>query len=189
MRYFLLLTVFSIFLTGCSSAPVNNSTAANTNSTTNAANSANQNSVAEMSNDNTVPLTMEEFMNANNAAPDENANRSDLSGSPIGKNARGRRPNSAPVDPNAETILTVAPDNSVITTSMNKDGAPIETRTFKSHPTLLKIERVYTDLKNPTIKVFLKNGKTFDLPKEKITDIFNVPADDILKAAGVASSK
>ncbi len=133
---------------------------------------------------------MDEFMNSNNAAaPDEKANRSDLSGSPLGKGARGRRENAAPLDPNAETILTSAPDDSVISTSMNKEGAPIEKRTFNNHPALLKVERIYADLKNPTIKVYLKNGKTFDLPKEKIDDIFNVSADDILKAVGVAPPK
>ncbi|CAN5357105.1 hypothetical protein BH20ACI1_BH20ACI1_24620 [soil metagenome] len=181
MKYFLSLTIFLVFLSGCTSAPVTNVNSANSNVA--------DNSVAEMSNANNSTLTMEEFMNANNAAPAANSNSSDLSNSPVGKNSRGRTINSAPIDPNAEMILTTAPDNSVISTSMNKQGAPIETRTFKSHPTLLKVERVYTDLKNPTITVYLKNGKTFDLPKEKIDDIFNVSANDILKAVGVAPPK
>ncbi len=181
MRYFLSLTILLVFLSGCSSAPVANVDTVNSNST--------DNSVAEMSNTNSASVTMEEFMNTNAAAPAANRDVSDLSGNPTGKNSRGKNTNPAPIDPNAETILTTAPDNSVISTSMNKKGAPVETRTFKSNPTLLKVERVYNDLKNPTITVYLKSGKTFDLPKEKIDDIFNVSANDILNTVGVAPSK
>lgn len=183
MRFFLYLTLCMFFLSSCSSAPVANVDSTNSNS-------INENSAAEISNaNNNSVLTMEEFMNANNAAPAANSNISDLSGSPTGKNSRGRSANPEPLDPNAEMILTTAPDDSVITTSMNKQGAPIETRTFKSHPTLVKVERVYTELKNPTIKVYLKNGKTYDLPKEKIDDIFNISANEILKAVGAAPPK
>lgn len=181
MKYFLSLAIFLVFLSGCTSAPVTNVNSANSNVA--------DNSVAEMSNTNSASVTMEEFMNTNAAAPSVNKDVSELSGSPTGKNSRGKNADSAPIDPNAEMILTTAPDNSVITTSMNKQGAPVETRTFKSHPTLLKVERVYTDLKNPTITVYLKNGKTYDLPKEKIDDIFNVSANDILNAVGAAPSK
>ena len=179
MRIFLGFIIFSAFLSGCSSAPVAKVDTTNSNVVSNSA--------AEMSNANSQTLTMEEFMNANNAAPAGNSNNSELSGGLTGRNLRGKTADSAPLDPHADTILTVAPDNSVISTSMNERGAPVETRTFKNHPTLLKVERVYNDLKNPTIKVFLRNGKTYDLPKEKINDIFNVSADEILKAVDAPS--
>ncbi|MEO8073836.1 MAG: hypothetical protein ABI891_01265 [Acidobacteriota bacterium] len=181
MRIFLGLTIFLVFLGGCTSAPVKNTDTINTNSP--------DNSVAEKSNANNDSMTLEEFMNTNNASPAANSDGSELSGSPTGKNSRGKNTSSAPIDPHAATILTTAPDNSVISTSMNKQGAPIETRTFKDNPMLIKVERVYTDLKNPTVTVYLKNGKTYDLPKEKIDDIFNVSANDILNAVGVAPSK
>ena len=181
MKFFLGLTVFLVFLSGCTSAPVENTDTTNINSA--------GNSVAEKSNANSNSMTLEEFMNTNNAAPAANSDGSELSGSPMGKNSRRKNASSAPIDPHAATILTTAPDNSVISTSMNKQGAPIETRTFKDHPMLLKVERVYTDLKNPTVTVYLKNGKTYDLPKEKIDDIFNVSANDILNAVSVAPSK
>ena len=176
MKYFLSLAIFLVFFSGCTSAPVANVDTTNSNS-------------AETSNTNSASVTMEEFMNTNAATPAVNKDASEVSGNPAGKNSRGKNADSAPLDPNAEMILTTAPDNSVITTSMNKNGAPVERRTFKSHPALLKVERVYTDLKNPTITVYLKNGKTYDLPKEKVNDIFNVPANDILNAVGVAPAK
>ncbi len=105
------------------------------------------------------------------------------------KRGQSKRVNVTPIDPNARRVLTAAPDNSEISTEMNKQGQPIETRTFKDHPSLVKVVRTYVTLENPQVKVYLKNGKVLDLPKGKIDNIFNVPADEILTAVGVAVQK
>ncbi len=69
---------------------------------------------------------------------------------------------------------------------MNKQGQPIETRTFKSNPLLAKVERIYTTLDNPTVRVYLKDGKVINLPKGKIDNIFSASAQEILNAVGTA---
>ena len=185
MKVFLSLIIISIFLSACSAPPSKNVNSVNSNISDN---SVNNNSVTEMRNANVSQPTMEEFMNANRAAPAGNTDISELPDSPMKQSLRKRAESSKPIDPNASKILTTAPDNSEISTRMDKDGTPIETRTFKSSEKLAKVERIYTDLKNPTIRVYLKNGKTIDLPKDKISDIFSVSANEILKAAGVAPS-
>ena len=82
--------------------------------------------------------------------------------------------------------MTAAPDNSEVTSEMNDKGQPLETRTFKKHRVLAKIERI--DLDNRNIKVYLKNGKVVNLPEGKIEDFLTAPANDILKAVGVSGS-
>ncbi|MGI8639835.1 MAG: hypothetical protein ACR2MG_07760 [Pyrinomonadaceae bacterium] len=177
MKIFLGLTVFLIFPGGCSSSA--NQTVSKTNS-----NIAN-NSVAEMRNTNVaVSTNMEDFMNPNNVPPAP-AN-SGLSNTPTQKIIKGKTTNVAPIDPNVRKILAPAPDNSEISTEMNKQGQPIETRTFKSNALLAKVERIYITLDNPTVKVYLKNGKIIDLPKGRIDNIFDASANEILKAVGIA---
>ena len=59
-----------------------------------------------------------------------------------------------------------------------------ERRTFKSHPRLLKVEKV-TKGAQKTIKVYLTDGKVIDLPGEKIDFISTVSSGAILRAAGI----
>lgn len=61
----------------------------------------------------------------------------------------------------------------------------VETRTFKKHPQLLKIERT-TDTKanKKTIRVFLKGGSVKEVEDSKIPEPMKAPAADIMKAIG-----
>jgi len=65
---------------------------------------------------------------------------------------------------------------------MNDKGEPLETRIFKKHPVLAKIER--TDLNNRNVKVYLKNGKVVNLPEGRVENFLTAPAENILKAVG-----
>jgi hypothetical protein len=96
---------------------------------------------------------------------------------------KGRDTNTAPIAPNVDKNLITAPDNSEVSSGMNDQGEPLETRVFNRHPVLAKIERI--NLNNKSVKVYLKNGKTLILPEEKANDFLTATANDILKAVGV----
>lgn len=200
MNKFLWTAIFLMFVSSCSPATSENSDTRNSNiiiRNVSANNSVNQ--VPNANAQNSAKPTMEEFMNANNIPPvaddaANNANSPQLRSTnslmdAMQKKGMGKRVNVAPIDPNARRVLTVAPDNSEISTEMNKQGQPVETRTFKDNPSLDKVVRTYITLENPQVKVYLKNGKILDLPKGKIDNPFNVPANEILTAVGVATQK
>ena len=89
---------------------------------------------------------------------------------------------AAPIE--ATPMAYPAPDNSEISSTMNND-VPTEVRTFKNNPMLVKMERILVDVKNPQIKVYLKNGKVVNVPPGKISNPATVSADEILSAAGI----
>ncbi len=183
MNKFICFAVFFIFLGGCSSSTTE--TVSTTNSDI-ADNSVANNSAAKLQNSNAADSTnTEEPINADSTQSVllENPGFLDYKNK---KGGKGKGVNVAPIDPNAARFLSPAPDNSEITTEMNKQGQPIETRTFKSNPLLAKVERIYTTLDNPTVRVYLKDGKVINLPKGKIDNIFSASAQEILNAVGAA---
>jgi len=93
--------------------------------------------------------------------------------------------NVAPMGPSVSAVSVPAPDNSEVSSQMNKQGVPVETRTFKNHPVLVKVERTFTDITKPVMKIYLKNGKVVNVPQGKIADPLTASADEILKAVGV----
>ena len=184
MKVFLGLAIFLFFFSNCSAPPAKNVAAANSNSNSN--NSA-DNSVSRVSNtNNTVPPP--EITNTGNSAPAGKMISPGLL-TDAKKKSKGKFAAAAPLDPNAERILAPAPDNSEISTAMNKQGQIIETRTFKDNAELAKVVRMNVDSDNQAVKVYLKNGKILDLPKGRIENIFAAPAAQILQAVGVASQK
>lgn len=77
----------------------------------------------------------------------------------------------------------LAPDDSFLSSaSRGKDF--IETRTFRSHAVLDRIEKIM-DGRTTKIKVYLKNGKSLDVPPEKITSFASMAPINILIAAGI----
>lgn len=77
-----------------------------------------------------------------------------------------------------------APDESEFQTKGRNDGSFAETRTFKNHPQLSKIERV-TNGREVSLKVYLKNGKAIEVTQEKIPNFRIAAAQDILLAVGI----
>jgi hypothetical protein len=108
--------------------------------------------------------------------------------------------NGAPPMDNNAKVLTVDPkqlqptnpavpgaDNSEVITALNEKGA-VETRTFKGHPVLAKVERT-TAGRDLQLKVFLKNGKVVNLPPDKIKNFTGDSAQSILQAIGISAPK
>jgi hypothetical protein len=100
------------------------------------------------------------------------------------KSKGGGDTNAAPIAA-VTPAPSVAPDNSEVSSTMNEKGVPIETRVFKNHPLLVKMEKSFADIEKPVIKVYLKNGKVLIAPNDKISNTATVPADEILRLVGV----
>ena len=120
------------------------------------------------------------------------ANLSLIDGSEISRRSLQRMrskggANTANVAPIAAVTPTpfAAPDDSALTSTMNAQGVPIETRVFRRHPQLLKLEKTFADISNPVTKVYLKNGKVLTAPKDSIANPETATAAEILRAVGV----
>lgn len=99
------------------------------------------------------------------------------------KGKKGASRDDKPIADNIKPNAVAAPDNSQLVSSMNAEGQPTETRTFKNHPVLAKVERV--NLNDADIKIYLKNGKTVNLPETAAANFLTASAADLLEAAGV----
>lgn len=158
MKYFLLLATSFILFASCSS-PVSEQTANIYNANSNVLIASNTNS--EM-----IP---HEGIDANQF----NNNTSDIS--VVNRTPSSNDPQMGP---------RTAPDNSLVNTTQRSDGSFAETRTFKDHPELSKVERVTNGAK-VTVKVYLKNGKVIEVPKEKLQEFQILAPGNILLAAGI----
>jgi len=101
------------------------------------------------------------------------------------KNWKAKKPGSTDAAPIEATPMAYpAPDNSEISSVMN-NNVPTEVRTFKDNPMLVKMERIFVDVKKPKVKVYLKNGKVLNVPPDKISNPATASADEILLAVGI----
>ncbi len=78
-----------------------------------------------------------------------------------------------------------APEDSVMLTEL-KDVAR-ETRIFKKHPVLDKVEKIH-DGNEGAVKVFLKDGRTFDRPGNSIERLDQISSVAILQLIGVQAT-
>ncbi|GIU82326.1 MAG: hypothetical protein D6687_09275 [Acidobacteria bacterium] len=85
---------------------------------------------------------------------------------------------------NAATIL---PDGSEFWAILDAKGVT-ETRVFKNHPQLDKVVK-FTEGRNVTIRVYTKDGKFISVPKDKIKNLTQDSAEQILTAAGLKAKK
>jgi hypothetical protein len=77
-----------------------------------------------------------------------------------------------------------APDDSIISSgSRGKDF--VETRTFRNHPVLAKVEKIM-DGKTEKYKVYLKNGKVIDAPADKMSNYAALAPVNILDIIGLS---
>ncbi len=161
-----------IFFTSCSTSSIvkNNTNSSNTNlNNSNFAAVAQPNSNIEVQPPANVVKIQSPAISKENADSWENK-----------KGGSGERP--APIA--AIPLTTAAPDNSEISGTMDNEGTPVETRTFKNNPLLAKVVKIYTDAKNPQVKIYLKNGKVLNLPPGKIGNPSTASANEILTAIG-----
>lgn len=75
-----------------------------------------------------------------------------------------------------------APDNSTYSAEMNASGQPVETRTFKSHPTLAKIQKITLSPRDYVFKIYFKNGKTVESKSEELKQFRFIAPENILDA-------
>ena len=76
-----------------------------------------------------------------------------------------------------------APEDSTISSTLTDVAR--ETRIWKKHPVLAKVEKVFNGGEG-SIKVYLRNGKVIDLPGSSITQLDQISAAGVLALAGVA---
>ena len=183
MSKFFYLAVIVIYTAGCSSpsnVAVNSTAAANvkiaeTNNIVNqsVASAVNQTN-AQINANAQVPVNANKIVIQNSAISKDNVRNWDAKKEGVKENT--------PIAGKIEAATTAAPDNSEVLSRMNAKGEPVETRIFKNHRILTKVER--TDLNNQNIKVHLKNGKVANLPEGSVENFLTASADDILKAVG-----
>lgn len=115
---------------------------------------------------------------ANANLPAATANR----GSDIGP--RGQRPD---VRPNATPMplqFKPAPENSQFAVTMDRDGMIREVRVFRSHPKLAKAEISYKTPDEKTVRITLRDGKTFEVRSNRIKALQAAKAAELLALAG-----
>lgn len=75
-----------------------------------------------------------------------------------------------------------APENSVFEVALT--DVVFERRIFNDNPRLLKVEKI-TEGERKTIKVYLTDGKIFELQGDSVANISTEPSATFLKAAGM----
>lgn len=166
MKKFFYLAIFSVLLSGCSSAPPGEN-AVRYNTDISELNNPNQNSLAQNTANQELSGTVLTGVNGSQQ----------MSG---GKKSADN--NAPPIAPNVKPNTQPAPDNSEMQATMNNQGQPIEMRVFKNHPALSKVEKVYVELDKPIVKVYLKNGKTVEVAAGRISNPMTASAAEIIAA-------
>jgi hypothetical protein len=97
-------------------------------------------------------------------------------------NVPAKRPT---LTPKPEPLTRDAPDDSVITAENDTDGDLVETRIFKNHEMLAKVERVLTaSRREGTIRVFLKNGRVYEFPVGRLKNVLSESPETIIRSVG-----
>ena len=177
MRFFNFVIV-SIFFISCSSSPTVETNVKSKSSTVETNVKSNNSDIAVVNQTNTnveVQADANSYPIQNMAVSKQNVRNWGAK--------KGGATDVAPIE--AIPMAYPAPDNSEISSTMN-NNVPTEIRTFKNNPMLVKMERIFVDVKNPQIKVYLKNGKVVNVRPGKISNPATVSADEILSAAGIA---
>jgi hypothetical protein len=167
VKYCLLITAIIVVLGGCSANPPTNQAGGGANP---AANSNPANAVAAT---NSNPPAVQPYNGVQNLNP--------AAFNAINDNLKVIR-----VEPKKDEMpygSRPAPDNSVIS-SGSRGREFYETRTFKSHALLDKVEKIM-DGKTIKYKVYLKNGKVVDAPADKLTNFAASSPESILEAIGM----
>jgi hypothetical protein len=172
--------VVLILAAGCSSnsnVAINSNVAAKNVKTVETNNTVNQSVAAADNQTNAsgeIPASANDTVIQNSAISKDNVRNWDAKRKGVKENT--------PIAGKIEKATTAAPDDSEVLSRMNEKGEPVETRVFKKHSLLAKVER--TDLNNQNIKVYLKNGRALNLPEGRVENFLTASADDILKAIG-----
>lgn len=168
MKYFVFIISILVVFSGCSSSVETNAVTNSANPAAPNSNPANANSTAAT---NANPTGMQPY-NGNLNPNAFNATNSNLKVIEY-KPKKDEMPYGS----------RIAPDDSFIT-SGSRGKEFLETRTFRSHAVLAKVEKIM-DGKNTKYKVFLKSGKVVDAPADKMENMQALAPDNILDAIGM----
>lgn len=164
---FFALVFLSLFYIGCRGTADSNSTAANFNSS-NAVVSAN--SVTASNGEQIQPAFNGEMKEVADGFP-----------VPVNANVTIVNTNQA-----KDTMREKpAPDDSTFTAEMNAKGQPVETRTFRSHPVLKKVEKITMSPRDYVFKIYLKNGKIVESKSDQLKDFRVISPLNILDVIGM----
>ncbi len=164
MRNILIPIILALFLAACSS-PVENAD----NSTNERANLSQNNNTEQ------APVPK-------NTETGENVEIPGITGPPDNSNVPVK---AKEFDTTKAVEGKPAPEDSTFSTRLT--DVAVETRTFKKHPLLAKVERI-TDAKGRTIKVFLRSGKVIEISGDSIANLSVASSAQILAAAGIESA-
>lgn len=84
---------------------------------------------------------------------------------------------------NKQTIP--APENSVVSNEMNKQGNPVQTRKFNGNPAIDKLEVITLGEKQTKQLLYLKNGKVLEIPNGAVENPMFASSYTLLKAVGI----
>jgi hypothetical protein len=78
-----------------------------------------------------------------------------------------------------------APEDSTITTTMNKSGQVVESRVFKTHRQLAKVDSTWIGPQERQIKIYLRDGNNHEVTTDKLPSLRAASSTDILALIGV----
>ena len=170
MKYYFLIIAILVLSSGCSSNPSANHANGGTNPPANS-NPSNVNAVAATNTNS--PAEMQPYGGIQNVNPNAfNATNDNLKVIPY-KPREGEMPYGS----------RNAPDDSIVSSgSRGKDF--VETRTFKSHAIISKVEKIM-DGKTTKYKVYLKSGKIVEAPADKMSNFTAMAPNSILEVIGM----
>jgi len=82
-----------------------------------------------------------------------------------------------------------AAEDSQITSAMNASGQMYESRIFKRHPQLVKVDATWINPKEKSLKIVLRNGRVMDVTTDKIVNLKLATAAQILELVGIEPVK
>ncbi len=77
-----------------------------------------------------------------------------------------------------------AAEDSESAVTMNRDGAVVEIRVFKSHPQLARVEVTWLDPKNKDVKFYLRSGQILNVKTMRIGNLQTATTQELLAIAG-----
>ncbi len=168
--FFAFFLAFTIGFSACSSSNVKTTNSANSTANTAIVNVVNQ----TVQN---VPPNTDVYSEAEKKSQEAFSTNGNVNAQTAVKNPVNNKDNNYNGRP--------APDDSTFQSSMNAKGQFVETRTFKNHPQLAKVERVFLTPKDKKIYVYMTNGKVVEVADDKLPTFQATVPGTILQAAGV----
>lgn len=172
--------IFLLLMYGCGSSPASNEiTAKNAASGPNSNSNSSTSVVAPSANQQIAPGILGPVGNSN---VDVNA----PAAGNVDPNQRRRVIDVPTSGPLPTPIAVPAPDNSAVSTTMDRSGAFVETRVFKGDQYIAKVEKVSDGTKS-TAKIYLKSGRVISVSPDNIGAINAVQLETLKQLAGIKS--